>query len=111
MEFIEDETPSGAEAEREGGRCTATVSSRLPTKAQVHEKSAFVARLQSFDTWCLYLLMRWILPLTGLAPIVHNVSKLGSRAPRLNEVKVQEEQGTKPLLDRQPKAIMKTAPA
>jgi 2-polyprenyl-6-methoxyphenol hydroxylase-like FAD-dependent oxidoreductase len=82
---------------------------RLPRLKKIHDESAFVTRLQSFDTWFLYLLMRWILPLIGLAPIVHNVSKLGSQGPRLKYVEVNEKQGTIPWSNPQPKASMKTA--
>ena len=84
---------------------------RLPRLKKIHDESAFVTRLQSFDTWFLYLLMRWILPLIGLAPIVHNVSKLGSQGPRLKYVEVKEMQGTIPWLNPQPKASMEPAAA
>ncbi|KAL8873421.1 MAG: hypothetical protein Q9174_001116 [Haloplaca sp. 1 TL-2023] len=69
---------------------------RLPRLKKIHDESAFVTRLQSYDTWFLYLLMRWILPLIGLAPIVHNVSKLGAGGPRLEYVNIAEESGTIP---------------
>ena len=84
---------------------------RKPRLKKIHDESAFVTRLQSYDTWFLYLLMRWILPLIGLAPIVHNVSKLGSQGPRLKYVEVNEEQGTIPWLNPQPKSSMKAAAA
>lgn len=84
---------------------------RLPRLKKIHDESAFVTRLQSFDTWFLYLLMRWILPFIGLAPIVHNVSKLGSQGPRLKYVEVNEKQGTIPWLNAQPKDSMKAAAA
>ena len=77
---------------------------RKPRLKKIHDESAFVTRLQSYDTWFLYLLMRWILPLIGLAPIVHSVSKLGSQGPRLKYVSVKEEQGTIPWVHRQPSA-------
>lgn len=84
---------------------------RLPRLKKIHDESAFVTRLQAYDTWFLYLLMRWILPWIGLAPIVHNVSKLGSQGPRLKYVEVNEEQGTIPWLNPQPKSTAKTATA
>ena len=84
---------------------------RRPRLKKIHDESAFVTRLQSFDTWFLYLLMRWILPIIGLAPIVHNVSKLGSQGPRLKYVEVSEKQGTIPWLNPQPKAGITTAVA
>ena len=77
---------------------------RKPRLKKIHDESAFVTRLQSYDTWFLYLLMRWILTLIGLAPIVRSVSKLGSQGPRLKYVDVKEEQGTIPWLHPQPDA-------
>jgi len=84
---------------------------RKPRLKKIHDESAFVTRLQSYDTWFLYLLMRWILPWVGLAPIVHSVSKLGSQGPRLEYVDVKEERGTIPWLHPQPELGMKTAVA
>ena len=84
---------------------------RKPRLKKIHDESAFVTRLQSYDTWFLYLLMRWILPLIGLAPIVHSVSKLGSQGPRLKYVNVKEEHGTIPWLNPQPSAGDQTAAA
>lgn len=84
---------------------------RKPRLKKIHDESAFVTRLQSYDTWFLYLLMRWILPLIGLGPIVHSVSKLGSRGPRLEYVEVNEERGTIPWLNPQPEPSMKSAAA
>jgi 2-polyprenyl-6-methoxyphenol hydroxylase-like FAD-dependent oxidoreductase len=82
---------------------------RKPRLKKIHDESAFVTRLQSYDTWFLYLLMRWILPLIGLGPIVHSVSKLGSQGPRLKYVTVDEQQGTIPWLYPQPKTSTKAA--
>ena len=76
---------------------------RKPRLQKIHKDSAFVTRLQSHDTWFLYLLMRWILPWIGLAPIVNAVSKLGSEGPRLEYVDVDEQQGSIPWLNPQPK--------
>ncbi|KAL8766492.1 MAG: hypothetical protein Q9194_006251 [Teloschistes cf. exilis] len=76
---------------------------RKPRLQKIHDESAFVTRLQSYDTWFLYLLMRWVLPLIGLAPIVHNVSKLGAGGPRLEYVDVEEESGTIPWVHPMPK--------
>lgn len=84
---------------------------RQPRLKKIHHESAFVTRLQSYDTWFLYLLMRWILPWVGLAPIVHSVSKLGSRGPRLEYVHVKEERGTIPWLHPQPESGLETAAA
>lgn len=78
-------------------------SERKPRLQKIHDESAFVTRLQSYDTWFLYLLMRWLLPLIGLAPIVHNVSKLGAGGPRLEYVDVEEESGTIPWVNPMPK--------
>ncbi|KAL8692944.1 MAG: hypothetical protein Q9218_002121 [Villophora microphyllina] len=75
---------------------------RKPRLKKIHDESAFVTRLQSYDTWFLYLLMRWVLPLIGLAPIVHNVSKLGAAGPRLEYVDVKEERGTIPWVHPMP---------
>ena len=75
---------------------------RLPRLKKIHDESAFVTRLQSYDTWFLYILMRWVLPLIGLAPIVHNVSKLGAGGPRLEYVNIAEESGTIPWVHPMP---------
>lgn len=83
---------------------------RKPRLQKIHDESAFVTRLQSYDTWFLYLLMRWVLPWIGLAPIVHNVSKLGAGGPRLEYVDVEEESGTIPWVHPMPRSKGVVAP-
>ena len=78
---------------------------RKPRLKAIHKDSAFVTRLQSYDTWYLYILMRWILPWIGLMPIVNSVSKMGSQGPRLDYVDVDEKSGTVPWLNPQPMVV------
>ena len=84
---------------------------RKPRLKAIHKDSAFVTRLQSYDTWYLYILMRWILPWVGLMPIVSSVSKMGSQGPRLEYVDVDEKSGTLPWLNPQPTSRAKAGAA
>lgn len=84
---------------------------RKPRLDKIHDEAAMVTRLMAYDKWYLYLLMRWILPLIGLAPLIYAVSKTGSEGPRLEYTKVEEVHGTTPWLNPQPERARKTAAA
>ncbi|KAI4094600.1 MAG: hypothetical protein LQ344_002071 [Seirophora lacunosa] len=84
---------------------------RKPRLQRIHDDSAMVTRLMAHDTWYFYLLMRWILPMIGLFPLVHTISKLGSQGPRLRYAENDEVQGTVPWSDPQPKRQKKIAAA
>ncbi|KAL8959688.1 MAG: hypothetical protein Q9193_003486 [Seirophora villosa] len=84
---------------------------RKPRLHRIHDDSAMVTRLMAHDTWYFYLLMRWILPMIGLFPLVHTISKLGSQGPRLRYAENDEVQGTVPWSDPQPKRQKKIAAA
>ncbi|KAL8754366.1 MAG: hypothetical protein Q9184_005136 [Pyrenodesmia sp. 2 TL-2023] len=84
---------------------------RKPRLDKIHSEAAMVTRLMAYDKWYLYLVMRWLLPLIGLAPLIHAVSKTGSEGPRLKYTQVDEARGTMPWLNPQPGRNVKTAAA
>ena len=67
---------------------------RVPRVKEIFDMSWMVTRMQAYDGWLNYLLMRWILPSVGLDMLAKNVAKLCSTAPKLDYVPIKEQQGT-----------------